>query len=313
LTAKLINRLNLALKIITLANVMKQPQERHIKRKLRTSSLSTILSISMVLLMLGSMGFVYLNTQRLTNYIKENVGINLILDDNIKKVDRIQLQKSLDASIWVKHTQFVSKDDAAKILQSDLGEDFITFLGFNPLSASIDVFLNASFANQQTLQKLKEDFMNNPFIKEVVVQEDLINSINSNVKKLSLLLLSFCGLLLIVAIALINNTIRLTVYSKRFLIRTMKLVGATNSFVRKPFLKNGILQGVFSGLLGILMLLLVLFSLHQEMPELLELQDLPSMGFIFVGILLFGIFISTLVTNIAVGKYLKMNENDLYQ
>jgi cell division transport system permease protein len=263
--------------------------------------------------MLGTMGFVYINTQRLTNYIKENVGINLILEDKVKKVDRLQLQKSLDASPWVKYTQFVSKDDAARILESDLGEDFISFLGFNPLSASIDVFLNASFANQQTIQKLKEDAINNPSIKEVVIQEDLINSINANVKKLSLLLLSFCGLLLIVAIALINNTIRLTVYSKRFLIRTMKLVGATNSFVRKPFLKNGILQGVFSGLLGILMLLLVLFSLHQEMPELLELQDLPSVGYIFIGILLFGIFISTLVTNIAVGKYLKMNENDLYQ
>lgn len=291
---------------------MKQAQERHIKRKLRTSSLSTMLSISLVLLMLGSMGFIYINTNRLTNYIKENVGVSLILEDNIKKVDRFQLQKNLDASPWVKSSRFVSKDDAAKILESDLGEDFISFLGFNPLSASIEVFLNAEYASEQNFIALEKEIEGNEIIKEIIIQKDLIDSINSNVRKLSLILVSFCVLLLIVAIALINNTIRLTVYSKRFIIRTMKLVGATNSFVRKPFLRNGLIQGVFSGLIGVILLISVLFSLHKEMPELLVLQDMYTIVLIFVGILLFGVLMSVIVTNIAVGKYLKMNENDLY-
>ena len=291
---------------------MKQAQERHIKRKLRTSSLSTMLSISLVLLMLGSMGFIYINTNRLTNYIKENVGVSLILEDNIKKVDRFQLQKNLDASPWVKSSRFVSKDDAAKILESDLGEDFISFLGFNPLSASIEVFLNAEYASEQNFIALEKEIEGNEIIKEIIIQKDLIDSINSNVRKLSLILVSFCVLLLIVAIALINNTIRLTVYSKRFIIRTMKLVGATNSFVRKPFLRNGLIQGVFSGLIGVILLISVLFSLHEEMPELLVLQDMYTIVLIFVGILLFGVLMSVIVTNIAVGKYLKMNENDLY-
>jgi cell division transport system permease protein len=291
---------------------MKQAQERHIKRKLRTSSLSTMLSISLVLLMLGSMGFIYINTNRLTNYIKENVGVSLILQDNIKKVDRFQLQKNLDASPWVKSSRFVSKDDAAKILESDLGEDFISFLGFNPLSASIEVFLNAEYASEQNFIALEKEIEGNEIIKEIIIQKDLIDSINSNVRKLSLILVSFCVLLLIVAIALINNTIRLTVYSKRFIIRTMKLVGATNSFVRKPFLRNGLIQGVFSGLIGVILLISVLFSLHKEMPELLVLQDMYTIVLIFVGILLFGVLMSVIVTNIAVGKYLKMNENDLY-
>jgi len=291
---------------------MKQAQERHIKRKLRTSSLSTMLSISLVLLMLGSMGFIYLNTQRLTNYIKENVGFTLILQENIKKVDRLQLQKSLDASPEIKSTEFVSKEDAAKILESDLGEDFITFLGFNPLSASIDVYMNAEYANEKRIEALENELQKKPIIKEIIIQKDLIAAINNNVKKLSTILISFCSLLLIVAIALINNTIRLTVYSQRFTIQSMKLVGATNAFIRKPFIRNGVLQGVFAALIGIVFLIIGLFSLHKEMPELLLLEDMPTIGIIFTGILIFGVLISTIVTNFSVGKYLKMNENDLY-
>jgi len=271
-----------------------------------------MLSISLVLLMLGCMGFIYINTNRLTNYIKENVGISLILKDNIKKVDRFQLQKSLDASPWVKSSRYVSKEQAAKILESDLGEDFVTFLGFNPLSASIEVFLNAEYASEQNFIALEREIEGNDIIKEIIIQKDLIDSINSNVGKLTLILVSFSILLLIVAVALINNTIRLSVYSKRFIIRTMKLVGATNAFVRKPFLKNGIIQGVFSGLIGVLLLISVLFSLHKEMPELLVLQDMRTIVFIFIGIVAFGVLMSAVVTNIAVGKYLKMNENDLY-
>ena len=291
---------------------MKQAQERHIKRKLRTSSLSTMLSISLVLLMLGSMGFIYLNTQRLTNYIKENVGFTIILQENIKKVDRLQLQKSLDASPEIKSTEFVSKEDAAKILESDLGEDFITFLGFNPLSASIDVYMNAEYANEKRIEALENELQKKPIIKEIIIQKELIAAINNNVKKLSTILISFCSLLLIVAIALINNTIRLTVYSQRFTIQSMKLVGATNAFIRKPFIRNGVLQGVFAALIGIVFLIIGLFSLHKEMPELLLLEDMPTIGIIFTGILIFGVLISTIVTNFSVGKYLKMNENDLY-
>ena len=291
---------------------MKQAQERHIKRKLRNSSLSTMLSISLVLLMIGSMGFILLNTHRLTNYIKENVGFTLILEENIKKIDRLQLQKGLDASPQIKSSEFISKEAAAKILESDLGEDFITFLGFNPLSASIDVYMNAEYANSENIERLEQELANSEIVKEIIIQKDLITAINANIRKLSMVLLSFCTLLLIVAIALINNTIRLTVYSKRFTIHTMKLVGATHSFIRKPFLKNGFLQGLLSGLIGIVFLIVALFSLHKEMPELLVLQDAPTIGIIFLCILIFGILISTIVTNFSVGKYLKMNENDLY-
>jgi cell division transport system permease protein len=306
------NQLNLATKIITLANRMKQAQEKHIKRRLRTSSLSTVLSISLVLLMLGCMGFVYANSQRLTTYIKENIGFTLILEDDIKSVDVLQFQKNLDASDWVKTTQYVSKKEAADILQKDLGEDFISFLGYNPLSTSIDIYMNAEYANPEFMLSKRTELEASPLIKEIVYQADLVEAINKNVKKLSLVLFSFCLLLLIVAVTLINNTIRLSVYSKRFVIRSMKLVGATNKFIRKPFILNGISQGILSGLIGILLLMVVLFGLHKEMPELLEIQDIPSMGIILFGILLFGILISAIVTNLAVGKYLRMKEDELY-
>ena len=292
---------------------MKSANDRHIKRRLQTSSLSTMLSISLVLLMIGSMGLIYLNTTKLTNYIKENIGISLVLNDNIKKVDRLQLQKNLQTSEWVKSTQYISKQQAAELLKNDLGEDFISFLGFNPLSSSIEVFLNGQFASQENFNSLQNELKNNELIDEIIIQEDLIDSINTNVSKLSLILISFCILLLIVSIALINNTIRLTVYSKRFIIRTMKLIGATDSFVRKPFIKTGILQGIFSGLIGVLLLVMILLSIEKEMPELLILQDITSLVLIFVGTFLFGVIISFVVTRFAVNKYLNMNEKNLYQ
>lgn len=291
---------------------MKPSNDRHIKRRLQTSSLSTMLSISLVLLMIGCMGLIYFNTTKLTNYIKENIGVSLVLKDNIKKVDRLQLQKNLQASKWIKSTQYISKQDAAKILEDDLGEDFISFLGYNPLSSSIEVFLNGQFANQENFSAIQKEWENSELIDEIIIQKDLIDSINTNVRKLSLVLISFCVLLLIVSIALINNTIRLTVYSKRFLIRTMKLIGATDSFVRKPFIKTGLIQGVFSGLIGVLLLIIILLSIEQEMPELLILQDFPSLLIIFFGTFLFGVLISLIVTRFAVNKYLNINEKTFY-
>ena len=291
---------------------MEGSQEKYINRRLRTSSLSTILSISLVLLMLSTLGFIVINSQRLSNYIKENVGLTIILQEDIKEVELIQFQKKLDASYWVKSTEYVDKKDAAKTLENELGEDFITFLGFNPLSNTIDVFMNAQYANNKFMTEIERELMNNSLVKDIELQKDLINAINNNVQKLSFLLLSFSFLLLVVAVALINNTIRLTVYSKRFVIRSMKLVGATHQFIRKPFITSGIFQGFISGLIGVLLTMLLLFALHSEMPEIILIKDLPTMGALLMGTITFGILISSVVTVVAVNKYLKMNEQELY-
>jgi cell division transport system permease protein len=291
---------------------MKQAQEKHIKRRLRTSSLSTVLSISMVLLMLGSMSFIYVNSQRLTKYIKENIGITVILNDNAKAVDVLQFQKNLDASPMTKMTTYVSKEKAASVLTKELGEDFMQFLGHNPLSNTIDVFMNSDYAESATIEAFGQEALKSEIVKEVKYQKDLIDAINQNMSKLNLILICFCTLLLIVSITLINNTIRLTVYSKRFIIRTMKLVGATNSFIRKPFIKTGLRQGVIAGLIGVLLMMLTLFAMQKEMPELLQLQDLKTVIIIFSILFLFGILISTFVTHFSVNKYLKIKEEKLY-
>jgi cell division transport system permease protein len=292
---------------------MTQVQEKHTQRKLRTASASTVISISLVLFMLGILGLVLVNAQRLSNYVKENIGFTVMLKEEIKEVDVLQFQKTLDASQWVKSSQYVSSEEAAAILQKDLGEDFISFLGYNPLTASIDINLHADHTSLERMSTLESELSDHDLVSEVVFQKDLVDSINQNVQKVSLLLLSFCLLLLIIAVALINNTIRLSVYSKRFLIRTMKLVGATHGFIRKPFLFSGLTQGVFGALIGILLLMGALYGIQSEMPELLVLQDLPTVGVIMGGMLLMGMLMSLLATNRAVGKYLRMNEDDLYR
>lgn len=299
--------------MITLACCMTPNQEKHTQRKLRTASVSTVISISLVLFMLGILGLTLINAQRLSNYVKENIGFTIMLNEEVKEVEVLQFQKSIDASDWAKSTAYTSKEQAAALLQDELGEDFIQFLGFNPLSAAIDINLLADYATSEQMSLLAEELQANPLVKEVVFQQDLVDTINSNVRKMGLLLAGFCALLLLIAIALINNTIRLSVYSKRFLIRTMKLVGATHGFIRKPFLYSGFIQGLFGALISILLLIAALYGIQQEMPELLVLQDLPTVGVILGGMLLLGIFMNLLATNMAVGKYLRMNEDDLYR
>jgi cell division transport system permease protein len=266
----------------------------------------------MVLLMLGSMSFIYVNSQRLTKYIKENIGITVILNDNVKAVDVLQFQKNLDANPVTKMTTYVSKEEAASALTKELGEDFMQFLGHNPLSNTIDIFMNSAYAESVTIEALGQKALKNEIVKEVKYQKDLIEAINQNMNKLNLILICFCALLLIVSITLINNTIRLTVYSKRFIIRTMKLVGATNSFIRKPFVMTGLRQGVIAGLIGVLLMMLVLFAVQKEMPELLQLQDIQTVIIIFSLLFVFGILISTFVTHFSVNKYLKIKEEKLY-
>ena len=299
--------------MITLACCMTQAQEKHTKRKLRNSSASTVISISLVLFMLGIFGLMLINTQRLTNYVKENIGFTVMLNEDVKEVDVLQFQKTLDASEWVKSSQYVSREEAASILQQDLGEDFISFLGFNPLSSSIDINLHATHTTSGQMSSIERQLKEHALVKDIFFQKDLVDAINQNVHKISLLLLGFCALLFMIAIALINNTIRLSVYSKRFLIRSMKLVGATNGFIRKPFLYNGLTQGILAALTSILLLMVALFGVQKEMPELLVLQDLPTVGIIIGTMLIVGILMSLLATNMAVGKYLRMNENDLYR
>jgi cell division transport system permease protein len=281
-------------------------------RKLRTSYFTTVISISLVLFMLGLLSLLVLQAQKLSDHVKENITVSVILKDNVKEVDIIQLQKSLDASGYVRSTEYITKEQAAKSLQTELGEDFVSFLGFNPLLASIDVHLKAEYANNDSISWIEKDLMANTKIKEVFYQKSLVDLVNENIKKISLIILGFSSLLLMIAIVLINNTIRLSIYSKRFIIKTMQLVGATRSFIRKPFVYTGLLQGIYGALLAISMLIGVLYLAQNEMPQLIELQDIELFGIIFGFVILLGILISWICTSLAVTKFLKVKTEDLY-
>jgi len=282
------------------------------KRRLRSSYLTSIISITLVLFMLGVLGLLILNAQRLSEYVKENIGFSIILKENVKEVDVILLQKTLDAAEYVKSTKYITKEQAAKELQEELGENFIDFLGYNPLLASIEVHLYADYANPDSIKIIEQDFQQYEQIKEVFYQKSLVSLVNENIRKISFIILIFSGLLFLIAIALINNTIRLSVYSKRFIINTMQLVGATRGFIRRPFLFRSVWQGIVAALLAIGLLSGVLYLAQKEFKEVINFQDVEIIGILFLGVLAIGIIINWISTFFAVSKYLRMNVDKLY-
>ncbi|MCK9206851.1 MAG: permease-like cell division protein FtsX [Salinivirgaceae bacterium] len=224
------------------------------KRKLRSSYVTSIISISLVLFIIGIMGLFLLNANKISRHVKENIGFTVILENNIREVDMIRIQKNLDASPFVKSTEYITKERAAKELQEDLGEDFIAFLGYKPLHPSIEVLMFAEYANTDSLVKIEQMIAQYPLVKEVAYQKSLVEMVNQNIKKITFILLIFAGIMLLISLTLINNTIRLTVYARRFLIKTMQLVGATHRFVRAPFLTKGMIHAFYSIIITYLLL-----------------------------------------------------------
>jgi len=291
---------------------MKTGNNTSLNRRILSSSASVVISLSLVLFVIGLLGLVLINAQRLSNYVKENIGFTIMLKEGVNEIEIMNFQKILDAADFAKNSTFVSKEQATKDLQNDLGEDFVSFLGYSPLLASIDVKLNANYANSDSLVFIKAELSDYPVVHTVFYQENLINKLNSNVNRLSFFLFSFCLLLFIIAFALINNTIRLSVYSKRFLIRTMRLVGAKNSFIQRPFLVKGMYQGIYSSIFAIFMLIGSIQLIQSETASMLNITDLKIIGLIFSLIFIFGFFLSWVSTFFAVRKFIKQNESELY-
>ena len=283
-----------------------------LQNKLKSSSASIVISMSLVLFVLGILGFLLINANRLSNHVKENIGFSVMIKEGVKDVDIMQLQKLIDSKPYSLETDWVTKEVAAKQLEEQLGEDFITFLGYNPLLESIDIKLKASYANADSLALLQQQLSKNELVHEVFYQKDLVERINENVRKMSVFLLSFCILLFIISFTLINNAIRLSVYAKRFLIRTMKLVGATNKFIKSPFLTDSIYNGIYSALFAIFMLMGVFQLLQSDMPDFLNINDFRSICIIFGSIFVAGILFTWLSTFFALRKYLKIKESEIY-
>ena len=292
---------------------MEEFEESASAKKTKTIYISTVFGIAMVLSMVGLLGLILVEAHNLSNYVKENIVLNVYVDDAAHETDVMQLRKQIQADPMVKDAQYVTKDQAAHNLQKDLGEDFVKFLGYNPLSQSVDVYLKAEYANNPDIERFTTELLKNPMVKEVKYQKSLVNQMNDNITTISLVILAFSAIFVVLSVALINNTIRLAIYSQRFLIKSMQLVGATKGFIRKPFLLYGIWHGILGALIAILILVGTLSLAYKEVPDLVILRSYPEFGAIFVLIVGLGIFISGFSTYLAVNKFLRLKIYNLYR
>jgi cell division transport system permease protein len=292
---------------------MEEFEESASAKKTKTIYISTVFGIAMVLSMIGLLGLILVEANNLSNYVKENIVLNVFVDDAAHESDVLQLQKQIEANTVVKQTQYVSKELAARNLQKDLGEDFVKFLGYNPLSQSIDVYLKAEYANSADINRFKATLLKNPVVKEVKYQQSLVDQMNQNLTTISLIILVFAAIFVVLSVALINNTIRIAIYSQRFLIKSMQLVGATKGFIRKPFLLYGIWHGLLGGLIAIIILLGTLSLAYKEIPDLVILRNYTEFGAIFIILIGIGVFISGFSTYLAVNKFLRLKIYNLYR
>ncbi len=282
------------------------------KKRLRTSGITVIISLALVLFMLGALGLLVINANKLSKHFKENVGFQIYLKDTASSAQTDGLVQEISNSNYAKSVTLINKEQAAEKLKIDLGEDFVSFLGRNPLLNSLEVKLNANYANTDTLLIIEKALLQKPYIKEVVYQKDMINNLNKNTRAIAFFILIFSGALLVVAIALINNTIRLSIYSQRFLIRTMYLVGATRSFISKPFIFKGVRQGIIAGVVASILLVGLLAISTRFIPDLLQLQDENLLLVLFSSIILVGVIISAFSAMLAVLRFLRLKTSDLY-
>lgn len=285
--------------------------EQYNKRKLISSYFSVVFSISLVLFLLGALLFFIFNMKRITDSFKEQITISVFIKNSAKQADIKQLQKTISVANYCKSIEFVSKEDAAKSYSEELGEDFISFIGSNPLENSFDLKLNADFVDEQNLEKISQEITQNPSVSQVSYNKIMIADINKNIKKISLIVLIISGFFTIIAILLINASIRLSVYSKRFIIKTMQLVGATKAFIRKPFIITNISLGILGAILASFALFLSALYIDNQYPTL-KIFDGIHIFVVFIIITILGGFISWISTYFAAQKFLNLHTDDLY-
>lgn len=283
-------------------------------RRVAGSYAMSLVSITLVLFLLGAFAIFMMHARKLSNHVKENIGFEVVMNSDVKEANILRLQKELDAMPAVKSTEYITKDEAIQRLSEDLGEDFLEWLGpeENPLLPSIDVRFHAAYANTDSIAVIETLLLENPDVKEVYYQKSLVDLINNNIRKIAIVLMAVSLILLIIAIALIRNTIRLSIYSKRFLVRSMQLVGATEGFIRRPFLRQGVSQGFFGGLLADLFLMAILYVLSKRIPYLTLVQDATVIAAIMVGIVILGMLLAWFSTRSALDKFLKADLDKLY-
>lgn len=291
---------------------MSKAFDKYQKRKLISSYFSVALSIALVLFLLGMLGLLVINTKKLADHFKEQVAISVFLKDNAKQVEIDQLQKSLAMANYTKTAQFVSKEDAAEAHSQEIGENFLEFLGHNPLQNSIDVYLKANYVSPDSLQTIAAEIASRDYVAEVAYDKPLIQLLNDNVKRISLWILIASGIFTLIAVLLINSSIRLSIYSRRFIIKTMQMVGATKKFIRKPFIWQNIKLGMAGSVIALLAMAGALYYIDNRFPELNLTQDPILLIAVFAGVFVLGIVISWISTYVATQRFLNLRTDDLY-
>ena len=286
--------------------------EHYQRRKLLNSYFSVVLSITFVLFLLGVLGLFLINGKKIASHFKEQIAMSIYLKDNAKDIEITQLQKKIQLDSATKSINFITKEEAAEKYIRDIGEDFLEFLGYNPLLNSIDINFNSNYVNTINLEKRKKEIESIDFVDEVVYDNPLVKLLDENIKKITLILLFITSIFVLIAVILINSSIRLSIYSKRFLIKTMQLVGATKSFVRKPFIWNHVRLGIISSIISLIALSIIIVQLDKYLPDLKILQEANELTFLFIGIISLGIGITALSTFFATQKYLNLKSNSFY-
>ncbi len=286
--------------------------DKYQKRRLISSYFSVVLSIALVLFLLGLLGLLVLNAKKVADHFKEQVTVTIYLKDSAKDIEIKQLEKSLVMADYVKSTDFVSKEQAAEAMKAQSGEDFMDFLGFNPLKHSIDVHLKADFVTSEKLEDISKEALSKNFVDEVNYDNDLVELMNDNVKKISFWVLVISALFTLIAVLLINSSIRLAVYSKRFTIKTMQMVGATKRFIRRPFVWRSVRLGIVGAVLALMGMAVVLYYINRTFPELELLKKPVLITALFVFVFVLGIFITWISTFFATQRFLNLNTDKLY-
>lgn len=291
---------------------MSRSFEQYQKRKLISSYFSVVLSIGLVLFLLGLLGLLVLNTRKMADHFKEQITISVFLKETAKEVEIDQLQKSLSMAEYTKAATFVSKEEAADKHSAEIGENFMDFLGYNPLKNSIDVNLNADFVSPEKIEEIAFEISSKSYVDEVSYDEPLVGLLSDNVKRIGFWILVASGIFTFIAVLLINSSIRLSIYSKRFIIKTMQMVGATKSFIRRPFIWTNIKLGMLGSVLALLALAGLLYYLNLNFPDLGLLQDPTILIVLFVGVFLLGLLISLISTYFATQRFLNLRTDELY-
>ena len=296
----------------TLINFMSSKFDSYQKRRLRSSYFSVVISIALVLFMVGFLGLVLLKSTQVANHFKEEVVITLFLKNDTSKEQIENLRTSLLKELFTRKIIYISKGDAAKFYAEDLVEDFVNYLGTNPLKNSIDIYLNPGFVTPEKMQEISDRFNKNSFVFEVSYDKPLVTFLTQNIQKVSFWLFSISSFFGLVALILINSSIRLSVYSKRFNIKTMQMVGATKGFIRKPFIWSGIRLGFIGALISLAGLAAVIYYIDQKIPTLQLVTDYVTLAYLGGGILLIAFIISWLSTFFATQRFLNLQTDELY-